>query len=573
MRNIEDPRQERLFDPFQGLIPPLARRILETGWQGTFRTVILESLPVAKLSEHFHPSLGTRTKELYSMAGLVFLADFHGWKPQQAIEAYMLHTDVQFALNVVPGVQLSTRSFQRYQKLFRENDLATLTFTNVTEALVEKLEQDVSIQRLDSTHLYSHMATFGRTKLMAVAIKRFLVQVKRHDPQAYAALPEPLRLRYELAQSQLFGDATDAETRQRSRQQAAEDLLWVIEHFADQPTMTGRQSYKALQIIFSQQCEVVGGKVTVRAKTGGNCMQNPSDPDATYDGHKGPGYQVQIAETCSSANEVQLITAALPQTACAPDEAAVAPMLEQLKEANRLPEAMSADTLYTNDENVQAAAEFGVEMIGPVPGRAPESNEALTIDDFAVDERTGIVGACPTGHEPLSCTYDEQTGKTKLEMAAGACAACPFRNQCPIVNTEEGRYVLEYTDKRRRLAARRREQETDVFKERYAMRSGIESTNSGLKNRLGLGRLRVRGRGSVFRVIWHKLAGWNVLRAAASKKLRAWVAEQMARMLKSGESALFGACFGARLRLDEPRDHVLRHVWPQSDRLRPFQAA
>jgi hypothetical protein len=60
-----------------------------------------------------------------------------------------------------------------------------------------------------------------------------------------------------------------------------------------------------------------------------------------------------------------------------------------------------------------------------------------------------------------------------------------------------------------------------------------------------LGRLRVRGRGSVFRVIWHKLAGWNVLRAAASKKLRAWVAEQMARMLKSGQSAPFGKWFGA----------------------------
>jgi len=92
-------------------------------------------------------------------------------------------------------------------------------------------------------------------------------------------------------------------------------------------------------------------------------------------------------------------------------------------------------------------------------------------------------------------------------------------------------------DKKRRLAARRREQETDVLKERYAMRSGIESTNRGLKNRLGLGRLCVRARGSVFRVIWHKLAGWNVLRAAASEKMRAWVAEQMARMLKSGGSA------------------------------------
>src|SRR5271157_5576140 len=176
MRNIEDPRQERLFDPFQGLFPPLARRILDNGWQGTFRLVILESLPVAKLSEHFHPSLGTPTKELYSMAGLVFLADFHGWTSQQAIEAYMFHTDVQFALNVEPGVQVCTRTVERYQELFLEDDLAALTFKNVTETLVKKLEQDVSLQRLDSTHVFSHMATFGRTKLMAVAIKRFLVQ-------------------------------------------------------------------------------------------------------------------------------------------------------------------------------------------------------------------------------------------------------------------------------------------------------------------------------------------------------------------------------------------------------------
>src|SRR5271166_1651776 len=180
--------------------------------------------------------------------------------------------------------------------------------------------------------------------------------------------------------------------------------------------------------------------------------------------------------------------------------------------------------------------------------------------------------ACPAGHQPLWCTRDEQTGKTKLEMAAGACATCPFRNQCPIVNTDEGRYFLEYTDKKRRLAARRREQETDVFKEQYAMRSGIESTNSGLKNRLGLGRLRVRGRGSVFRVIWHKLAGWNVLRAAASKKLRTWMAERMARMLKRGESAPFGTCFGVPLGLSEHRADVFRHAWLPLDRLGPLQA-
>jgi len=44
------------------------------------------------------------------------------------------------------------------------------------------------------------------------------------------------------------------------------------------------------------------GKVVVKAKTGGDCVQTPSDLDATYDAHKGPGYQVQIAETCSPEN-------------------------------------------------------------------------------------------------------------------------------------------------------------------------------------------------------------------------------------------------------------------------------
>ena len=46
----------------------------------------------------------------------------------------------------------------------------------------------------------------------------------------------------------------------------------------------------------------------VKAKTGGGSRASPSDPDATYDAHKGQGYQVQIAETCSPENEVQLIT-------------------------------------------------------------------------------------------------------------------------------------------------------------------------------------------------------------------------------------------------------------------------
>jgi hypothetical protein len=563
MIHTVDPRQNRLFDPFDGVIPPLGRRIIADGWQGLFRHVLLEVMPVVELGRHFSDSLGAPTKELYSMAGLVFLADFFGWNAQEAIEAYVFRSDVQYALNREPGAEVCTRTLERYQKLFREDDLAACVFEEVTARLVQALDLDVSRQRLDSTHVFSHMASFGRTKLMAVAIKRFLTQLKRHDPDAYTALPEDLRQRYVPAQARLCADSQDAEARTRCRQQTAEDLHCVITRFAHRADLTNRSTYKALITIFGQQCELRGEKVVVKTKTGGDCVQNPSDPDATSDGHTGPGYQVQIAETCVPGNDVQLITAALPQTACASDALAVVPMLDQLEPGARRPEELVVDTVYASDENVQAAEARGVDLVGPVPGRAPEADPAtLTVDDFAWDERTGTIDACPAGHRPTSCAHDAATATTRVEMPASACAACPFRQRCPIEKTRDGKFTLEFTDKERRLAGRRVEEQTPVFRERYAPRAGIESTNSGLKNRLGLGGLQVRGRGSVFRVIWHKVAGWNVLRAAASQTLRARVRTQVAETLKGSESGpterLFALVF-------PPRDGFSMVSWGSHD--------
>src|SRR4051812_15351662 len=233
-------------------------------------------MPVAELGSHFSDSMGAPTKELYSMAGLVFLADFFGWNAQEAIEAYIFRSDVQYALNLEPGVAVSTRTLERYQKTFRDDDLAARVFNDVPPRFIEPLDLAVSRQRLDSTHVFSHMASFGRTKLMAVAIKRFLTQLKRHDPDAYAALPDDLRLRYAPAQARLFADAKDAEACARCRQQAAEDLRFVIDRFADRGDLTNRSTYKALIVIFDQQCELSGGKVVVKAQTGGDCVQNPS---------------------------------------------------------------------------------------------------------------------------------------------------------------------------------------------------------------------------------------------------------------------------------------------------------
>jgi Transposase DDE domain len=534
MRHLINPQQGRLFDPFQGMIPPLGMDRIRNGWQGIFRTTLLEIMPARELGEHFDPTMGRPTKELYSVAGLLFLQEFMNWTVPDAVEAYLFHTDIQFALNLEPGRdQMCERTLERYRALFLKDECAGQIMKDVTDRLIDLLETDISRQRLDSTHVFSNMASFGRTRLMAVAIKRFLTQVKRHHLADFEALPDELRQRYAPAQAQLLAkDSKDAEGRAKSRQCVAEDLRDLIERFADHKDLRDRPSYKALVTVFEQQCEIVEQRVQVRSKTGGNCMQNPSDLAATYDGKKGQGYQLQLSETCAESNDVQMITAALPQTAVESDAKAPTPMLEDLQTRQLLPEEMLADTAYGSDDNVQQAAKLGVEIISPVAGpqqAATAVATTLTIDDFAMDERSGRVEACPAGRLPLQVVYDEATTTTTVHMSPEDCRTCPFRQQCPI-QSGPTTYKASYTDKERRLAGRRREQETSVFGQRYALRSGLESTNSGLKRRLGLGRLRVRGRAAVFHALYLKVAGWNLLRAAASGKLKGRVAHGMARL-------------------------------------------
>jgi hypothetical protein len=265
---------------------------------------------------------------------------------------------------------------------------------------------------------------------------------------------------------------------------------------------------------------------------------------------------VPIAETCHPDNAVQLITAALPQTAVASDAHALAPVLADLAQQGLLPETMLADTSYGSDENQQLAAASGVELVSPVSGAKVDADR-LNVDDFATDA-AGHVVSCPAGRVPLLVVSDAETGTTTVHMPKEACADCPFRKECPITETRDG-YRLKYDDKQRRLEERRREEATPAFRERYARRSGIESTNSGLKRRLDLGQLRVRGSPSVFHALLLKIAGWNLLRAAVATKVRKLVAQKVAAARRGGCFWLWALPWRAPLasaRFLEPRSDV-----------------
>ncbi len=540
MRNINNPRQKQLFDPFDTVLTQNCRKRLLEGWQGVFRHVILELMPVQKIAVHFHPVMGRPTKELYSIAGLMLIKEFMNWTKQQTVDEYSFNISVQYALNLEPvSHDMSVRTLERYIRLFESDDLAKSIMDTVTLKLIEILGVKIDKQRLDSTHIFSDMASFGRTRLMGVAVKRFLTQVKRHNGKDYDLLSESLRSRYEPGERRLFADCgKDNQSRRLLRQQVAEDMYELIRLFSSNPEHNSRNSFKYLERIFYQQCEVQEGDVVVKAKTGGDVMQNPSDPDATYDGHKGQGYQAQLTETCEPENAQQFITGAIVQTACHSDSQSVEAVFENLKENELLPEQMLADTAYCGDENVVFAEQCGVELVGPVPGKSGNDDEyeCINIDDFNIDETSEQVLCCPSGNEPESSVHNQATGKTKTIMSSSACGNCEFFEQCP-VNRCSGQYVLYHTAKDRRIAARRREQDTEVFGQRYRARGGIEGGISGVKRFTGLGRLRVRGFKAVSNATYLKLAGWNIRRAVCCAKIREIVSK---RAQKAFLDVIFG---------------------------------
>ena len=522
MRYVNNPRQTRLIDPFKDILSPLAYRQLKIGWQHLFRETVLELMPVEALKKNFDPTFGQPTKELYSMCGLTFIMEFMDWTIPEAANAYMFRTDIQYALNLEPEHQsMSERTVERYKKLVVEDDLAAGIMNDITMALVEKLDLSVEVQRLDSTHVFSDMAQFGRTRMMGVAVKRFLTQLKRHDEAAFESLPEALRTRYQPSAHMLFGDVKkDPESRRLLRQQVAEDMHDLIERFSADARHNVRSTFMLLARVFNEQCEIIADKIEIREHPGGDVVQNTSDQGATRNGHKGPGYQVQLAETCDAANDVQLIVAVIPQTAAESDANAVEPVLDVLAQNDVMPKVLLTDTLYGSDENVQKCESKGVEMVGPTPGQKSGDAYAINSDDFVIAEDSHDVECCPRGETPLETIRDTAQETTLVVMPATSCDTCPQRAECPVKCRPDGNYEYCFTDKQRRLDSRRREEATDVFRERYRKRSGIEATNSMLKRVTGMGRLRIRGSLGVFHSILLKVAGWNLFQAARALAIR-----------------------------------------------------
>lgn len=514
MIHVKDHKQYDMFHPFEHL-GPKRLALLQSSWAHLFREEILHRLPVEDLFHLYSDQKGRPTKELYTMLGLVLLQQMEDLTDEATIRQFAFNIEWHYALNVTDpsdvNSYVSARTLWTMRDQVGELGLARSLFENVTGALAKLCGLDPSRQRIDSVHIFSNMAHLGRIRLFVKTIRKFLVNLKRHHGDLYQSLGE-VAGRYEEKNDGQF--AVKPSESARTLQQVGNDCFVLVERFKDQKAVVDMSSYQLLMRLFNDQCvlETTDAATQVVVKpnkeVSSASLQNPSDPDAGYCGHKGKGFQVQVMETYSpEKSQPNLITHVQVEAAHESDAHALVPAIKDAAKRELAPLELLADSLYGSDDNLEKARQLGVEVVSPAMGSAPEG---ISLADFTFSE-TDEMMACPQGQRPQRIKTGKNGGKI-VHFDKATCDHRPRQSDCPVKRVKKS-VTLSYDAKSLRLARRRAKEKTEAFREVYRFRAGAEATMSDLDRITRIKHLRVRGMRQVRLAAVLKATGLNILRA------------------------------------------------------------
>ena len=507
------------MDPWGNTLSAKKLSLLQKSWAEIFRKHILPKMPIGAVAKYFDKTMGRPTKELVSSCGACVLQQIFDLTDAETIDQLAFNQQWHYALDVLDQDDqvLSLKTLWSMRHILTTDKLAKSIFNDATDRLKEVYQVDTSLQRLDSVHIHSNMARLGRVRLLARVCTKFLINLKRQDKSLYESVSSSIKSRYEKEEgTTYFGNPKPSESQKRLAD-IAQDMYELLEQFKGHANVNSLYSYKELERVFKEHCAIEDQTVIVKPskEVPTDSLQNPSDPDATYDSHKGQGYQVQIMETYSRATpegddsaSLQLITYVEVEPAHCHDSHALEPALQEAEKRDVLPDELEADTHYGSRDNKKKAKEHGVDLIAPLPGKKPKNN----LVDFEFDPQNHEIKQCPQGHAPIRIKHNKKGTITAI-WAEDACRACPAFSACAVKKAKNG-YRLLYNHNEAEAALYRRYEQSDAFIDQYRYRAGIEATNSRFIHMTGARRLRYRGLKRIDYAARLKALGINMFRAA-----------------------------------------------------------
>ncbi|WP_370374708.1 transposase [Catenulispora sp. GP43] len=191
---------------------------------------------------------------------------------------------------------------------------------------------------------------------------------------------------------------------------------------------------------------------------------------------------LQYAERLTDRQAVHaaphLIMHVVTTTAPTDDAAQTLRVEHDLISAGRGPAEHLVDAGYMGAELIVEAAHLGIDLVGPVPivgGRQEREGRGYGLGDFTIDF-DAHTATCPQGKTSTRWidTIIDGHPRIHVDFYNAGCPACPAKPDCT-----KARYrglTLHPREQHEALQQRRREQDTDTWRKRYATRAGVEGT-------------------------------------------------------------------------------------------------
>lgn len=473
---------------------------LEKSWAFAFHKYILPYLPVESLRKFYSDEIGRKSKELYSAMGAVVLQQFFDLSDDETVDKLAFDQQWHFALDCFDEKDqvMCARTLFSMRTHISEENLADKIFADATDIMVKTFQIDVSKMRLDSVHVHSNMACLGRVRILQRAIIKFLRNLKKKHLKLFnSSISEELKDRYLKKDADSCFNLIKPSDRERNLQSRADDMYGLIRIFQNNKKISNMNTFKLLCRIFDEQCTACENEAIVKnpKDVGSDSIQNPSDLDAGYDGHKGQGYQTQLMESCLVKNvknsfepvNLYLILHAETESSDKHDSYALEPAIKDVTERGYKCLKLLADAAYGGTKNTEMAQEYNVELVSPTLGRSSEKQ----LEEFDYHADNYEVTSCPAGKKPDEIKHNKKKSITAIWYGS-TCEGCPKSEKCPTQKCNKGR-KLYYTISSIKCNFRREYEKSKAFIDQYKLRSGIEATNSRFISMTGGRRSRYRG--------------------------------------------------------------------------------
>ena len=377
-------------------------------------------------------------------------------------------------------------------------------------------------QRTDSTHVLARIRDLNRLELAGESVRAALEALA-------AAVPGWLAGVIGASWQQVYGQRIEelrlpesAAARAELAVQYARDGYWLLERLQvpdAPPAARDLPAVQALRLILIQQFYrsdgQTGQEVTWREeeKNGGYGLPpgrarivSPYDLDARYGEKRGKGwlgYKAHYTETVSDPAgddpatgrpaHPDIITGAQTTHAAIPDVKMTTPVHDQLAQRGLAPGEHAVDSGYVSADELIAARERGITLIGPLLASTSRQARAggYTTDMFAIDWDAEQV-TCPQGTVSRSWNPCSQRGTDVIvvQFPRPACRACPARDKCTTATRTGRQLTLRPREIHEAVTAARAGQATAEWQRKYAARAGVEGLMAQVTHVTGIRRAR-----------------------------------------------------------------------------------